>query len=94
VYSLAANLQNEEEDFVGAVAEMDNADNAEARELAAKPNCPARKSCGVCSKNGVCGWCPFKPNNKRRGHCVNLKNWATCPLTNATIITGKPTNKC
>jgi hypothetical protein len=32
---------------------MDNADNAEARELATKPNCPARKSCGVCSKSAL-----------------------------------------
>jgi hypothetical protein len=34
----------------------------------------------------VCGWCPFKATNKKKGHCINLANWQTCPLTNATII--------
>ncbi len=34
----------------------------------------------------TCGWCPFRPGKKSRGHCVNLANWKVCPLTNNTII--------
>ena len=69
-------------------AEMDNADNAEARELAApKPNCPARKSCKECSKSalpcqcapGVRSFAVVQPRVTVMGTYAHVSNAADCP---------------